>query len=162
PRFQQSLKSGNLKKLDLECLFSLRLPTSQRMYRFLDKRFYPPHQPPPVEMDLHDFACGHIGLTRVDNVAELKRRLAPAIEELESIGFIAKVELAERYHKVKTGIWRVRFRAGPHFRGQRSAASGQENSQIVDSSPPPSPPQPPTCPLPTAELSIVTDFYERW
>ncbi|HYT92652.1 MAG TPA: replication initiator protein A, partial [Gemmataceae bacterium] len=54
PRFQQSLSSGNLKKLDLERLFSLRLPTSQRMYRFLDKRFYPPHQPPPVEMDLHD------------------------------------------------------------------------------------------------------------
>jgi hypothetical protein len=115
PRFQQSLASGNLKKLDLERLFALRLPTSQRMYRFLDKRFYPPHQPPAVEMDLFDFACGHIGLSRVGNVAELKRRLAPAVAELESIGFIAKADPAERYRKVKPGVWRVRFQAGPQF-----------------------------------------------
>jgi hypothetical protein len=115
PRFQQSLASGNLKKLDLERLFSLRLPTAQRMYRFLDKRFYPPHQPPVVEMDLIDFACGHIGLSRVDNVAELKRRLAPAIAELEGIGFVAKAGAAERYQKVKPGVWRVRFQAGPQF-----------------------------------------------
>src|SRR5262249_8274222 len=56
PHFHQSLTKGNLKKLNLELLFSLRLPTSQRMYRFLDKRFY---QSPTVDMDLRDFACGH-------------------------------------------------------------------------------------------------------
>ena len=43
PQFQQSLASGNLKKLDLAKLFALRLPSSQRMYRFLDKRFH--HRP---------------------------------------------------------------------------------------------------------------------
>src|SRR5262249_30355895 len=77
PHFQNSLNKGNLKKLDLERLFSLRLPTAQRMYRFLDKRFYPRHQPPVVEMDLQDFACGHIGLSRRDNLAHLKRRPPP-------------------------------------------------------------------------------------
>src|SRR5262245_60666195 len=97
PHFHQSLRNGNLKKLDLERLFALRLPTSQRMYRFLDKRFYPRHQPPAVELDLHEFAFGHIGLSRVANVAELKRRLAPAIAELESIGFIAKADARQRY-----------------------------------------------------------------
>jgi hypothetical protein len=115
PHFHQSLNRGNLKKLDLELLFSLRLPTAQRMYRFLDKRFYPRHQPPAVEMDLHDFACGHIGLSRVENVAELKRRLAPAIEELEAVGFIAPAGVQERYQKVRAGVWRVRFTAGPRF-----------------------------------------------
>src|SRR5579871_1154865 len=115
PHFHQSLNKGNLKKLDLELLFSLRLPTAQRMYRFLDKRFYPRHQPPAVEMDLQDFACGHIGLSRVDNVAELKRRLAPAIEELEAVGFIAPAGVQERYQKVRPGVWRVRFTTGPRF-----------------------------------------------
>ena len=100
PHFQTSLSRGNIKKLNLEQLFGLRLPTSQRMYRFLDKRFY---QTAQVEMDLRDFACGHIGLTAVDNVAELKRRLAPALAELEEIGFLARVEAQERYKKVGTG-----------------------------------------------------------
>jgi hypothetical protein len=178
PRFQQSLSSGNLKKLDLERLFSLRLPTSQRMYRFLDKRFYPPHQPPPVEMDLHDFACGHIGLSHVDNVAELKRRLAPAIAELEAIGFIAKVELAERYQKVKTGVWRVRFRAGPQFLtrsrpdrrppepvegGARGAETTQRNpTPVQPSAASPESASPAPRLSPTKEIGLVVDFYELW
>jgi hypothetical protein len=109
PQFYQSLSKGNLKRLDLEVLFSLKLPTSQRMYRFLDKRFY---QTATVEMDLFDFACGHIGLSRVENVAELKRRLSPAVAELEAIAFIESAKPAERYQKVKAGVWRVRFRKG--------------------------------------------------
>ena len=36
----QSFQSGNLKQLDLEFYLKLRLPTTKRMYRFLDKRFY--------------------------------------------------------------------------------------------------------------------------
>ena len=108
PQFQQSLASGNLKKLDLAKLFSLRLPSAQRMYRFLDKRFY---QSRTVEMDLVDFACGHIGLNRVANIAELKRRLLPAIRELEKIGYLMPVKPAERFMKVRTGVWRVRFLA---------------------------------------------------
>jgi hypothetical protein len=115
PHFHQSLCKGNLKKLNLEQLFSLKLPTTQRMYRFLDKRFYPRHQPPAVEMDLWDFACGHVGLARVNNVAELKRRLAPAIAELEKIGFIAAADSAARYQKIKAGVWRIRFQAGASF-----------------------------------------------
>src|SRR5262249_48073421 len=91
------------------------LPTAQRMYRFLDKRFYPRHQPPVVEMDLQDFACGHIGLSRVDNVAELKRRLTPAIEELEDVGFIARADIKGRYQKIRAGVWRIKLQAGPQF-----------------------------------------------
>ena len=36
----QSFQSGNLKQLDLEFYLRLRLPTTKRMFRFLDKRFY--------------------------------------------------------------------------------------------------------------------------
>jgi len=106
PTFFASLQKGNLKRLDLERLFALRLPTAQRMYRFLDKRF---HQSPTLDMDLTDFACGHIGLARTENVALLKQRLAPAIAELEAIGFIERVDNGSRYLKVRPGIWRICF-----------------------------------------------------
>ncbi len=169
PRFQQSLSSGNLKKLDLERLFALRLPTSQRMYRFLDKRFYPPHQPPTVEMDLHDFACGHIGLSRVENVAELKRRLAPAIEELESIGFLAKADPSERYQKVRPGAWRVRFRAGPQFLTRsRPDAAGTRAMPLappLDLQTPPRVVDAVVESVPgedSLERALATEFYRLW
>src|SRR5947209_5744772 len=38
--FHESLKNGNIKRLNLEVFFKLSSPTAQRMYRFLDKRFY--------------------------------------------------------------------------------------------------------------------------
>ncbi len=151
PHFQQSLNNGNLKKLDLEQLFSLRLPTSQRMYRFLDKRFYPRHQPPVVEMDLIDFACGHIGLTRVENVAELKRRLTPAIAELEAIGFLAAAEDENRFIKIKAGVWRVRFEAGPQF------------GPSIPALPAPEPATPASPALTVSrETTLVTEFYRLW
>jgi len=85
----------------------LRLPTSRRMYRFLDKRF---HGSGTVELDLMDFACGHIGLTEARNVATIKQRLAPAIEELESIGFIEPTNRQSRYKRIRRGVWRIVFR----------------------------------------------------
>ena len=39
-QFHQSLLNGNIKRLDLDLFFRLKTPTAQRMYRFLDKRFY--------------------------------------------------------------------------------------------------------------------------
>jgi plasmid replication initiation protein len=106
PQFHESLQKGNIKRLDLELFFSLRSPTAQRMYRFLDKRFY---NTPRLSLDLVEFACGHVGLTECDNVAVLKRRLAPAITELEEIGFLRRADPEERYQKVKAGVWRVHF-----------------------------------------------------
>ena len=73
-QFHTSLKNGNLKRLNLDIFFRLRTATAQRMYRFLDKRFY---NNPELALNLTEFACGHIGLTEVANVAVLKRRLTP-------------------------------------------------------------------------------------
>ena len=36
----RSFQSGNLKQIDLEFYLKLRLPTTKRVFRFLDKRFY--------------------------------------------------------------------------------------------------------------------------
>jgi plasmid replication initiation protein len=107
-QFQQSLQNGNIKRLDLDLFFRLSSPTAQRMYRYLDKRFY---NAPTLAMDLVEFACGHIGLTETNNVAILKRRLAPALEELEAIGFLARLPPEQRYQKVKAGVWRIHFQA---------------------------------------------------
>src|SRR5207302_2624021 len=104
-----SLRNGNIKRLNLEVFFKLSSPTAQRMYRFLDKRFY---NNPELALDLVELACGHVGLTESHNVAILKRRLAPALAELEGIGFLAPLGPDERYQKVRAGVWRVHFRAG--------------------------------------------------
>jgi hypothetical protein len=143
PRFHKNLESGNLKALDLEKYFSLRLPTSKRMYRFLDKRF---HNSDTVEMDLMDFACGHIGLmTEVKNVAIIKQRLAPAIRELEEIGFIEPSNPQNRYKKISRGIWRIVF-------SKKHSAAKKPNSM----------PELSAASNTTPAYKIVAEFYRTW
>jgi hypothetical protein len=105
----QSFQSGNLKQLDLEFYLKLRLPTTKRMYRFLDKRFY---RRTRLDFDLRTFACEHIGLSRSYAPTELKRRLKPAIEEMEQLGFLEPLGADERYSYVKRGCWRIIFVRG--------------------------------------------------
>jgi hypothetical protein len=100
----QSFQSGNLKQLDLEFYLKLRLPTTKRMYRFLDKRFYRRSR---LDFDLRTLACEHIGLSRSYAPTELKRRLKPALEELERLGFLEPLNPEERYSYVKRGTWRI-------------------------------------------------------
>src|SRR3954463_1679114 len=100
----QSFQSGNLKQLDLEFYLKLRLPTTKRMYRFLDKRFYRRSR---LDFDLRSLACEHIGLSRSYAPTELKRRLKPALEELEALGFLEPLSAEERYSYIARGQWRV-------------------------------------------------------
>lgn len=139
PDFLRSLQAGNLKKLNLDVLFKLRLPTAQRMYRFLDKRFY---LSPVFENDLVDFACGNIGLTPTRKPAELKRRLAPAIAELERIGFLKQVPVGTRYRKVRGGFWRIRLE-----RGRAKVATESSGPQKSGT---------------TAEVRIVQQWHRLW
>jgi hypothetical protein len=105
----QSFQSGNLKQLDLEFYLKLRLPTTKRMYRFLDKRFYRRSR---LDFDLRTLACEHIGLSRTYAPTELKRRLKPALEELEQLGFLEPLRPQDRYSYVKRGSWRIVFVRG--------------------------------------------------
>ena len=105
----QSFQSGNLKQLDLEFYLKLRLPTTKRMYRFLDKRFYRRSR---LDFDLRTLACEHIGLSRSYAPTELKRRLKPALEEMEQLGFLEPLGPEERYSYVKRGCWRIIFIRG--------------------------------------------------
>ena len=105
----RSFQSGNLKQLDLEFYLKLRLPTTKRMYRFLDKRFYRRSR---LDFDLRILACEHIGLSRSYAPTELKRRLKPALEELEQLGFLDPLAPEERYAYVKRGCWRILLTRG--------------------------------------------------
>ena len=105
-----SFQSGNLKKIDLNLYFQLERPVSRQLYRFLDKRFYWSRR---LEFSLRELACEHVGLSRCYDTYDLRRKLQPAIEELESIGFLQSLSLNQRYEKVAPGEWKIVFYKGP-------------------------------------------------
>ncbi len=109
PRFFASLKSGNIKKLNLDEYFYLTVPAAKQIYRFLDKRFYSRQQ---VDFDLRTFAIEHVGLSRNYPPTKIKEKLQPALDELEGIGFIAPAAKAGRYSKVTHGVHRIHFTRG--------------------------------------------------
>jgi Replication initiator protein A len=93
----ESFQAGYLKPLDYDLCMGLSNSTAKRMYRFLDKRF---HHKPDWTFDLKEFAHEHIGLSRnYDGPAHIKRKLLPAIAELESIGFLEPMTDTERFQK---------------------------------------------------------------
>jgi hypothetical protein len=104
----RSFQSGNLKQLDLEFYLKLRLPTTKRMYRFLDKRFY--------RRSRLDLTC-EPGLRAhrpepVGAPTELKRRLKPALRRWNSSGLSRYASTGDLY--VKRGCWRIIFIRGRH------------------------------------------------
>lgn len=104
--FFASCQADNIKRLDLDTYFALRSAVSKRLYRFLDKRFYVRAE---WVFDLRELAFDHVGLSRSYTAAKIKEKLRPALEELESIGFLRAMTTAERYTSEKRGEWKVRL-----------------------------------------------------
>lgn len=102
----QSFKAGYIKSLDFDFYKALDSAISKRMFRFLDKRFYHKAR---WEFDLRAFACEHIGLSKNYSNSELKRKLVPAVRELEERGYLAPLPDAERFVKVQQGNWKAVF-----------------------------------------------------
>lgn len=102
----QSFKAGYIKSLDFDFYKSLDSAISKRMFRFLDKRFYHKSR---WEFDLQTFACEHIGLSKNYSNSELKRKLLPAVKELEARGYLAPLPDTERFVKVLQGNWKAVF-----------------------------------------------------
>jgi len=100
----RSFQAGFVKKLDLDFYRGLKRAAAKRMYRFLDKKF---HFRSTLEFDLRAFACERVGLSRRYDVAQLKRRLNPAIAELEQAGFLAPLPANERFHRLRRGHWEI-------------------------------------------------------
>lgn len=125
----RSFQSGNLKQLDLEFYLKLRLPTTKRMFRFLDKRFYRRDR---LDFDLRTLACEHIGMSRSYKPTELKRRLRPALEELEALGFLEPLADADRYAWQGRGSWRINLVRGPRGRDAAGPSGSAEADGLID------------------------------
>lgn len=124
----RSFQANNLKQLDLEFYLDLRLPTSKRLYRFLDKRFF---QRERVDFDLRVLACEHVGMSREYAPTELKRRLRPALEELEKSGFLEPLGENEKYVNVEKGKWRILFVRGPRRRAEEESARSLNTAEAL-------------------------------
>jgi hypothetical protein len=128
----RSFRAGYLKQLDLDFYLDLSLPTSKRIYRFLDKRFY--HRAEWV-FDLKEFALYHVGLSRkYEGNTQLSRKLEPAIRELEERGFLARLSPEERYEKVSSRKWLIRFvrhRGVDALPGEAAAAAAEPTPELV-------------------------------
>jgi hypothetical protein len=110
----QSFRAGYLKSLDFDFYKGLGSAVAKRMYRFLDKRFYHRGR---WEFDLRAFACEHVGLSKNYSNSELKRKLLPAVRELEGRGFLTPMPDEERFRRVERGNWRAVFvKAQPRLR----------------------------------------------
>lgn len=108
-RFFANCQAGNLKRLDTKEYFSLKSYVSKRLYRFLDKRFY---RRADWVLDLDEIAFERVGLSRSfeRKVGKIKEKLLPALQELESIGFLEPMANEERYFKEKKD-WKIRLNA---------------------------------------------------
>ena len=62
-----------------------------------------------LDFDLQTLAFEHLGMSRNYDNTQIRRALNPAIEELETIGFIEKMPAENRYKKLGRGRWRVVF-----------------------------------------------------
>jgi hypothetical protein len=62
---------------------------------------------------------------------ELKRRLRPALEELERSGFLEKLNDNERYLNVEKGRWRILFVRGPKRRAEEDEAKAHNTREAL-------------------------------
>lgn len=106
--FLESCQANNLKNLDLSLYFSLEHPSSKRLFRFLDKRFYRGRN--DWTFDLREIAFERVGLSRNydGNAAKIREKLQPAIDELEQVGFLEAMTKEQRYEK-KGRDWTIRL-----------------------------------------------------
>jgi hypothetical protein len=124
----RSFQSGNLKQLDLDFYLQLRLPTTKRMFRFLDKRFFRRER---LDFDLKTLACEHIGMSLSYAPTELKRRLKPALDELEALGFLEPLSVEERYSWVSKGCWRILLIRGARGRSEAPNSPADEAAELT-------------------------------
>ena len=101
----ESFQSGFLRNIDFQLCMNLEHPTALRMYRFLGKRFYKDRD---LTFELKEFAYEHIGINgNYEGGAQIARKLQPAIDELEAVGFLEPLDEQERFLK-RGRYWEIR------------------------------------------------------
>jgi len=123
-----SFHSGYLKKLDYSKVRELSA-IARRMYRYLDKHFYPPNKTTLI-LNLKSFAYEHIGISRRSDSSQIRRTFAKPIQELEIAGFL--VPTKKRFRKVEgqRGEWEVVFTMAGH-RPKRRATNQSSRTNVA-------------------------------
>ncbi len=103
----ESFQSGYLKKLDYSKVRELGT-IARRMYRYLDKHFHPDYKS-TLTPNLKVFAFEHIGVSRKNDNAQIRRMLTEPINELVKHGVV--LPSRKRFRKVpgQRGEWEVEF-----------------------------------------------------
>ena len=118
----ESIQKQNTKPFDWEFYKSLKNPTSKRLYRFLDKRFWKRRK---VDFQGVDFAINKLGLADGQRPHRYKERLKSGSKELVKRGFIKE----PRFEKAGKGRFRVFFeKVGS--RGEKVATVKAEPTEL--------------------------------
>lgn len=123
----RSFNAGNLKSLDFAFFVGLNSAISKRLYRFLDKRFYVRNE---WKFEIKELCFEHVGLSRNYDVANLKRKLRPALNELEAKGFIAPLPASKRFRKTAQGIWHIFFQKARQSSLNGAGRAGEEHPLV--------------------------------
>jgi len=102
--FYKTLQSHNILKLDYKDYNALQMSSAKQAMRFLGKEF---GIKPVVNIDLRQFACEHVGLSRSYKPNKLRKILDDIFEELEAIQFIQPAPPEGRYQRVDRSTWNV-------------------------------------------------------
>ncbi|MCA9040010.1 MAG: replication initiator protein A, partial [Planctomycetaceae bacterium] len=125
----KSFRSGYLKQIDYDLVRDLS-PTARRLYRYLDKYFYPPHKT-MITIDLKRLAYEHIGISRNTKLDKVRKRyIGPAAEELIRAGYL-KPDEAELFQMLRVGNWTASFQLNQDSRIDPKPVEQGENKLVV-------------------------------
>ncbi len=101
-----SFVAGNVKNLALDFVVSLDLPTSRRLFRFLDM-MRRAQTPPRATFEMSLFKLrDRLGMVNLPYASKIREKLAPAHEELLARGFLSSVEWSKTKSGDVTAIYR--------------------------------------------------------
>lgn len=102
----ESIQARHTKGFDWEFYLGLRLPSTKRLFRFLDKRFW---RTPKYSPLLVPFCQEKLGMSRSYKANRYRDLLTPAIEELSTNKFLTATPASQLFERVQHGVYRVHF-----------------------------------------------------
>ena len=124
----KNIQSGWVKLLDIERYKKYRLPTTKRLYRYLDKRFYSQGE---IRIDIFLLAYDILGFQgEYQRASELKRALKPCFDELVSDNYILEPEFEIKEYSVD-----IIFRQSPLAKTGKQQSKGPIIDIIVNADP---------------------------
>ncbi len=120
----RNLQAGYIKTLNVPLFLALKSSISQTLYRYLDAKVRDGKT--LFRQGLRDLAYQHLGLSRDYYPSQIKRKLAPAHEELIGAGFLASAGYARMQDGDEMVVYQFPQRQGSGVRGQGSGTARDE------------------------------------